>query len=113
MDIQFCDNCANMLFIYLDDTKLVYKCKNCNFMKDTNENSHCVYRNDLNNKEKIQEMNIKMNDFIKYDPTLPSVNNDKIACPTCSKKDIIYILNNVDEMKYTYICKDCDTQWAN
>ena len=58
MDIQFCDNCANMLFIYLDDTKLVYKCKNCNFMKDTNENSHCVYRNDLNNKEKIQEMNI-------------------------------------------------------
>lgn len=113
MDIQFCDNCENMLFIYLADTKLIYKCKNCNFTKDTNENSHCVYRNDLQNKEKIQEMNINMNDFIKYDKTLPSINNDKIVCPECSKNDILYILNNSDEMKYTYICKECNTQWSN
>ena len=34
MDIQFCDNCENFMFIYLDsDDKLLYKCKNCNFQK--------------------------------------------------------------------------------
>ena len=69
MDIQFCDNCENLMFIYLDEQNdLIYKCKNCNFQKAGDATTKCVYRNDLQNKEKIQEMNVKMNDFIKYDP---------------------------------------------
>ena len=115
MDIQFCDNCENFMFIYLDKKELLYSCKNCNFQKKGEKTTRCIYRNDIQNKEKIQEINVKMNDFIKYDPTLPSINNDNISCPKCSNKDILYILNNVDEMKYTYICKadQCNQQWSN
>ena len=116
MDLQFCDNCENLMFIYLDeDEELLYRCKNCNFQKKGDSLTKCIYRNDLQNKEKIQEMNIRMNDFIKYDPTLPSIDSDNITCPndTCDNKDILYILNNIDEMKYTYICKKCNEQWSN
>ena len=113
MDIQFCDNCENLLYIYLENEKLIYKCKNCNFSKYGNESTYCVYRNDLQNKEKINLMNVNMNEFVQYDPTLPSITNGSIVCKECSNENIIYIMNNVDEMKYTYICKNCNSQWTN
>ena len=114
MDIQFCDNCENLLYIYLDDDKsLIYKCKNCNFKKDGDNNIYCVYRNDLQNKKKINNINVKMNDFVKFDPTLPSINNGNIVCKECSNTDILYVINDVENIKYTYICKKCNSQWTN
>jgi len=113
MDIQFCDSCENLLYIYLDDEKLIYKCKNCNFSKSGSKETYCVYRNDLQNKEKINSMNIIMNEFIEMDPTLPNITNGSISCKECSNNDIIYVLNNSEDMKYTYICKKCKSQWTN
>jgi len=113
MDIQFCDNCENLLYIYLDDKQLIYKCKHCNFSKSGNDSTYCVYRNDLQNKEKISLMNVVMNEFVPNDPTLPSITNDKIVCKECSNNDIIYIMNDTEDMKYTYICKKCNSQWTN
>jgi DNA-directed RNA polymerase subunit M/transcription elongation factor TFIIS len=114
MNINFCDQCENILFIFKKDNKLIYKCKNCNNVKENANVSQCIYRNDLNNEQKIQEMNIKMNDFIKHDKTLPSIKNTNIKCPkSCKDSEIIYILNNSDNMKYTYMCKTCDSQWTN
>jgi|TARA_B110000495_G_C22802294_1_gene468625 DNA-directed RNA polymerase subunit M/transcription elongation factor TFIIS len=113
MDIQFCDNCENLLYIYLDDEKLVYNCKNCNFKKDGDNTIFCVYKNDLQNKKKISNINVKMNDFVKFDPTLPSISNGNIKCKECSNTDIIYTINDVENIKYTYICKKCNAQWTN
>ena len=113
MNIQFCDNCENLLFIYLNNETLIYKCKNCNFEKIGDETTHCVYRNDLQNKDKINKINIKMNEFVQFDPTLPNINNGSIHCKECSGTNIIFTLNNSNEMKYTYICETCNSQWAN
>ena len=53
-------------------------------------------------------------DFIKHDKTLPSIKNTNIKCPkSCKDSEIIYILNNSNNMKYTYMCKTCDSQWTN
>jgi len=113
MDIQFCNNCENLLYIYLDESELIYKCKNCSFSKPGNSDTYCIYRNDLRNKTKINSMNIKMNDLVKHDATLPVINNGNIVCKECSNTEIIYILNNPEDMKYTYICKKCNSQWCN
>ena len=115
MNINFCDQCENLLFIFSDENKkLIYKCKNCNYIKKDADVSQCVYRNDLSNTDKMGDMNIKMNNFIKYDNTLPSIKQSNIKCPkSCEDNEIIYILNNSNDMKYTYICKSCNSQWSN
>ena len=121
MDIKFCENCSNLLNIYLvtegeAKSNIEYRCKNCNY-KSNNETlkSFCVYKNDIENTAKIKELKVKMNDFVKFDPTLAEISHENIKCPneSCQKNEIVYLLNDRDEMKYTYICKACDTQWVN
>ena len=40
---------------------------------------------------------------ILYDPSIDELHDN----------DIIYVLNNSEDMKYTYICKKCKSQWTN
>ena len=56
-----------------------------------------------------------VNEFTKYDPTLPRVKN--VPCPNenCAEdpeKEIIYIRYDDNNMKYVYLCGACDTIWT-
>ena len=56
-----------------------------------------------------------INEYTKYDPTLPRVKN--IPCPNehCDEddeKEIIYIRYDDTHMKYVYLCNACDTTWT-
>jgi hypothetical protein len=54
---------------------------------------------------------------IKYDPSLPHVNN--IACPNCKgnntekQNDVIYIKYDAENKKYLYFCCKCDHFWTH
>ena len=61
-----------------------------------------------------------VNRYTKCDPTLPR--SLKMSCPnqecsvggnvdTSSKSNIVYIRHNDTDMKYTYMCCDCNTSW--
>ena len=86
--MHFCNNCENMLYIRLSDeesesNKLIYYCRNCGNTEDTfSKKNICV----LENNYKHSESNIKqdINEYTKYDPTLPRINN--IKCPNTSCK---------------------------
>jgi DNA-directed RNA polymerase subunit M/transcription elongation factor TFIIS len=56
-----------------------------------------------------------VNKYTKYDPTLPRKNNMKCPNEHCtateSKSDIIYLRYDDENMKYLYICADCDFSW--
>jgi hypothetical protein len=69
-----------------------------------------------------QSESFTVNRYTKCDPTLPR--SLKMSCPnqSCSsvttesgtdprKSNIVYIRHNDDDMKYTYMCCDCDTSW--
>ena len=122
MEINFCDTCDNLLFLYSnddeEDNKLYMGCKNCGARKDY-EDSKCIYNNDY--KIDLSET-INQNQNLVDDITLPTIrNNPNIKCPNekCkSNKDgevseLLYIKYDSNDMKYMYVCKHCFQKWTN
>lgn len=120
MEINFCDTCDNLLFLYSndEDNKLYMGCKNCGTKKDY-EDSKCIYNNDY--KIDLSET-INQNQNLVDDITLPTIrNNPNIKCPNAdceSNKDgevseLLYIKYDPSDMKYMYVCKHCFQKWTN
>lgn len=118
--MDFCNLCENMLYIKIDideneHQQLKNYCKNCNFEKDLpNDKSISIVENNYEN----ENINYKLyiNPYIKYDPTLPRVNNIKCVNKKCTKKadedhEVIYIKYDNTGMKYLYYCIYCENFW--
>jgi DNA-directed RNA polymerase subunit M/transcription elongation factor TFIIS len=99
-----------------DPNKLVYYCRKCGNedLLLASENV-CVSKTFIKKSE--QSFNHIINKYTKLDPTLPRINN--ILCPNqdCStnkdgkEREIIYIRYDDVNMKYVYLCSECDTVW--
>ncbi len=117
--MKFCDNCQNMLYISVENdemqgNKLMRKCKNCNFSIEEGINAECI----VSSGRGDSDVNYKkyMSKYIKFDPTLPRVNNITCANTSCTKastedNEIIYIKYDHINMKYLYTCCHCDHFW--
>jgi hypothetical protein len=93
----------------------------------TTKEGLCVLKTEIEKGE--QKFNHIINPYTKLDPTLPRIKNIKCpngACPTNevhgggneghsggAKKetDIIYMRYDDNNMKYLYLCTDCDMVW--
>ena len=117
--MHFCNICSNMYYIRInadDSNKLVYYCRKCG-NEDTTlaAENVCVSRTLIKKSE--QSFNHIINKYTKFDPTLPRINNIKCPnsdCPTNKdgkEREIIYIRYDDVNMKYVYLCCDCDTVW--
>ena len=133
--MKFCDVCDNMLYVKVDaDEGLQFYCKNCNFSRSQTNDAGSVplvaEKNTLHATESVHDENcimninysddarnysIHMTPNIKYDMTLPRVNN--IPCPHCAKDkkskepEVIYIKYDIINMKYLYFCCNCENFW--
>ena len=110
----FCDNCNMMMYFSVDGDTLVRKCKNCNFSVVGGTNAECI----VSSSSEDQNTNYKkyMSKYIKFDPTLPRVNNIKCVNEACTKpaskdNEVIYIKYDHTNMKYLYMCCHCDQFW--
>ncbi len=120
--MEFCKLCDNMLYIKREVTdeqdKLINYCKNCsNSVELKSDNKSILIFENNYEKEKIN-YKLFVNPYIKYDPTLPRVNN--LVCPNakCTKKknqdnEVIYIKYDNENMKYLYYCVYCEEFWVN
>ncbi len=121
--MNFCRKCNNMYYVKLssdDDTTLVYSCRKCgDENSNLDEDSICVSKTYLKSEE--QNLDSFVNKYTKYDPTLPRIYNMKCPNPDCetnsdeSEKQCVIISLRYDDvnMKYLYICNDCDYVWKN
>ena len=122
MELNFCDNCNNLMDIYSEEetSKLYLGCKCCSNKKDFDEGNKCIY----NNEAKIELSDIiNTNPYLREDITLPVIKgNTNIKCPNeecvCNTKDtveteIIYVKYDADKLNYLYICKHCKQKWKN
>lgn len=119
--MRFCDKCDNMYYIGIqadDPNKLTYYCRHCgNKDNSITEEGVCVL--DTQFKKNEQNFNHIINKFTKLDPTLPRIYN--VKCPNLECKtnetghnkpaEVIYMRYDDSNMKYLYICVDCDTTW--
>lgn len=119
--MHFCSKCENMYYIRIPDddgNKLIYYCRNCGNEDDiiTKENI-CVSNLKLRRSE--QNYSHIINKYTKLDPTLPRTNSIKCPNHDCSsnlndgatKREVIYIRYDDINMKFIYICSNCDTMW--
>ena len=117
--MHFCSKCQNMYYISIDPNDantLVYYCRNCG-NQDTTISVENVTVSKVQLKKSEQEFSHIINKYTKLDPTLPRVN--KILCPNAecetntkeAEREIIYIRYDDINMKYIYLCSNCDTMW--
>ena len=126
MEVNFCPECDNLLYIYSDEeNKLYHGCKFCKYQSIKNtlnaegevsiKDNNCVY----DTKKLIGGLDlIKNNQYLKHDITIPHIfSNKNLRCPAecCVGKrtKIRYINYDNDNMKFLYICEACNTQWTN
>ena len=117
--MHFCSICKNMYYIRINSdnpNKLVYYCRNCG-----NEDTSLVTDNVCVSKTQLKKSELSfshiINKYTKLDPTLPRINT--ILCPNsdCStntkgkEREIIYIRYDDMNMKYVYLCSECETVW--
>ena len=82
--MKFCSECNNMYYLKVSDDDgnvgdvLIYYCRNCGH-EDVNVNEETVCVSDLQITRSEQNYTHIVNEYTKYDPTLPRINT--IKCP--------------------------------
>jgi DNA-directed RNA polymerase subunit M/transcription elongation factor TFIIS len=119
--MHFCSECHNMYYLKIsseDANSLIYYCRNCGNENDTlTADNICVSNVELKRSE--QKYTHIINEFTKYDNTLPRTNTIKCPNPNCisnksgneDKREVIYIRYDDLAMKYIYACAQCDKMW--
>ena len=135
--MKFCTECNNMYYIKIngeDANTLVYYCRFCGHEDDEpTESGVVVLRTEYKKTE--QQFSHMVNRYIKHDPTLPRIANVKCPNERCTsnaatsnaatsnhgtankasgdkvESNVIYLRYDDDNMKYLYICEECDTTW--
>jgi len=114
--MKFCTQCQNMYYISIDEanlSELMYYCRHCGY-KDRNLTNSGVTVLKTKFKNTEQGCDHIVNKYTKYDPTLPRKTNMKCPSADCTKaSDIIYLRYDDDNMKYLYICTNCDFTWKS
>ena len=127
--MHFCTVCQNMYYIRLtgeNKDQLIYYCRKCG--NEDNEliaslENVCVSQTQL--KASVSSYEHIINKYTKLDPTLPRINN--IECPNTActsneetktsdnqkKADILYLRYDDTNMKFVYLCTECDTVWKS
>lgn len=123
--MHFCKNCNNMYYIKLSDdnnNKLSYYCRNCGTTDDNILSDNiCVSKIDMNSNS--QKIDLFINKYTKLDPTLPRTSSIKCPNEKCSsniesddsnkktEREVLYIRYDDINMKYIYVCCNCDFTW--
>ncbi len=120
--MHFCSKCNNMYYVKLfgdDQSQLSYYCKKCG-NEDTDTTNVIVSKVDVK-KKGTKNYNYLVNKYTKLDPTLPRKNNVKCPNVKCSsntnpetvKNEVLFIRYDDINMKYIYMCCNCDNVWNN
>ena len=138
--MKFCKKCDNMLYLQIDENdmeQLMHFCRKCGFkdkiikknatQEKGNTEDYCIYKEHVEQNTKFENF---VNQYTKYDPTLPVMKNINCPNPNCSGhksldsaddvvdsnsdsySDIIYLRYDDENMKYLYMCKKCDNTWT-
>jgi DNA-directed RNA polymerase subunit M/transcription elongation factor TFIIS len=119
--MHFCSECHNMYYLKVtaeDANSLVYYCRNCGHT-DNAPTTETICVSTTQFKKNDQKFTHIINEYTKFDPTLPRINTIKCPNNDCSSnkdgaeesREVIYIRYDDINMKYIYLCTHCDKMW--
>lgn len=119
--MHFCEKCQNMYYLKIgeeDGNKLIYYCRNCGY-EDSSLTAENICVSSTTVHRDSQKYPQTINEYTKEDPTLPRITT--IRCPNqeCvsnkedgeANREVLYIRYDDTNMKYIYMCAECDTVW--
>ncbi len=118
--MKFCTKCDNMYYVSIDTNnadQLTYYCRFCGYRDDQMaEEGVCVLKTVF--KQNEQQFGHIVNRYTKLDPTLPRLKTLKCPNSECKSNgtnahnpEVIYIRYDDINMKFLYICTECDATW--
>lgn len=117
--MEFCKVCQNMLYLRTElDQSLTRYCKSCKFQQQdapTLGKSICVSKTMYTEDDLLYMQH--NNAFLRFDPTLPRVQDPHILCENkdCpgpkDKPQVIYVKYHPVHLKYFYCCDYCGYSW--
>lgn len=114
--MKFCGICDNMFYLNIsqeDSNRLCYSCRHCGNVENVNEASTVVSILNTETRLKGKQVDFShiINKYTKYDPTLPVMENGVCPNEKCKGTRILYMRYDDENLKFVYICSDCDTYW--
>jgi len=117
--MDFCKICQNLLYIKTEgDNSLVHYCKYCQYnekqLPDINK-AICISKTKYSEDDLLYLQH--RNAYLRFDPTLPRVQDPKIRCENveCTgpkdKSQVLYVKYHPVHMKYFYTCDYCGYTW--
>jgi len=102
--------------------QLIYYCRNCGHENtDLNNTNICVSKTIVKGNGNKTNMSHFINEYTKFDPTLPRITTIKCPNQACSSnsleqkdkedREVLYVRYDDDNMKYLYLCCRCETKW--
>lgn len=116
--MRFCDSCGNKY----DHEGMYEVCKTCGTrreFKPANLNEALVSETNFRSGSSTAGSGITVNRYTINDPTLPRLN--MIQCPNAEcvsntsdvPKNVIYIKTDPAQLKFQYVCVNCDMKWTS
>jgi DNA-directed RNA polymerase subunit RPC12/RpoP len=116
--MRFCDSCGNKF----DHEGLYEVCKSCGIrrlFKPSSLDEALVSETNFRSGSSSAGSGITVNKYTVSDPTLPHVNTircPKAECPSNmgeKSSDVIYIKTDPAQLKFQYVCVNCNMQWTS
>lgn len=123
MSFRGCPVCHNYLYLQTAESALNMTCLHCGYKTEfkpkTAEEALILETTFAATGAGAKQTAPVMNEYTKLDPTMPHLRT--VACPNqacpsqadASKRDVIYIKTDAQNLKYQYCCMVCDTQWGS
>jgi len=121
--MEFCNICDNMLYLREkkeDNEVLVEKyCKHCDFTQTLDAASGAMKISETVYSEDDLLYMQYTNKYLRFDPTLPRVRDQTLACPNedCTgprdTPQILYVKYHPIHMKFFYCCDYCGHTWRS
>lgn len=118
-NMEFCEVCDNLLYLRSEnDQNLEKYCRRCNFSKKDAVVKAFKVTSTIYSEDDLLYLQHK-NRYLRYDPTLPRVQDPALVCPNkeCSapkdKPQVLYVKYHPVHMKYLYCCDFCGWTWRD
>jgi len=111
-----CPTCKYALTAVVENDNLQRKCRECGYLeKDIKGLIHETLVKEMTSKT----YEILVNEFTRQTPTLPYKRDLKCPNSKCAsntgnvEKKVFYLKYNDTDMKYVYLCANCDQTWTS
>ena len=108
---HFCPNCEMMFYTRLNEEHKTpeHYCRNCGETKPIDQNNIVISSITLIKEKNNFDVSNYVNEYTKYDKTLPRKQGICINCN--DTQDLIIKRYDDSKLKYLYICSKCNHVW--